>query len=123
MAERMYITPDKVNAETLNRAFEKGVYNNLTDRGWQEAYFPKSDEVVSLFGNNGFSRVLLRSICGWGVTKPVYGEGVTKAVEIHKLKNENPEMHKTVIDLINRTANDPSIIDMCGHAIYVGCKQ
>jgi len=123
VVERMYITPGKVNAETLNRVFEHGVYNNLSDRGWQEAYFPKSDEVESLFNNNGFSKVLLRSICGWGVTKPVFGEGATKAEEIHKLKNENPEMHKTVIALINKTANDSSIIDMCGHAIYVGRKQ
>jgi len=123
VAERMYVTPDKVNAETLNRAFEQGIYNNLTDRGWQEAYFPKSDEVVSLFSGNGFSKVLLRSICGWGVTKPVYGEGTSKAEEIHKLKDENPEKYKTVINLINKTANDPSIIDMCGHAIYIGRRE
>jgi hypothetical protein len=82
--------------------------------GFQEAYYPTSDEVVSLFSSNGFSKVLLRSIRGWGYKNEE---------QIYKLKNENPEKHKTVIDLINKTASDSSIIEMCSHAIYIGRKQ
>jgi len=111
---RMFLTPDQVNAETLNRVFEQGIHNNLVDRGFQEAYYATSDEIASLFSNNGFSKILLRSVKGWGETM---GE------QIYKLKDENPEMHKTVMDLINKTAADPSIIEMCWHAIYIGRKQ
>ena len=111
---RMFLTPDQVNAETLTRVFERGVHNNLVDRGFQEAYYSTSDEVVSLFSSNGFSRILLRSVRGWGNK---YDE------QLYKLKDENPEMHKTVMDLINKTATDPSIIEMCWHAIYIGQKQ
>ena len=111
---RLFLTPDQVNSETLNRVFEQGIHNNLVDRGFQEAYYSTSDEVVSSFSNNGFSKVLLRSVRGWGGSM---------AEQIYKLKDENPEIHKTVIDLINKTATEPSIIDMCWHAIYIGCKQ
>jgi len=114
VAARMFLTPDQVNAETLNRVFEQGIFNNNTDKGFQEAYHATSDEVVSLFSDNGFSKVLLRSIRGWG-------NNIEE--QIYKVKDENPEMHKTVIDLINKTAADPSIIEMCGHAIYIGRKQ
>jgi ubiquinone/menaquinone biosynthesis C-methylase UbiE len=111
---RMFLTPDQVNTETLNRVFEQGIFNNLKNTGFQEGYYPTSDEVVSLFSSNGFSKILLRSVRGWG-------SGTEE--QIYKLKDENFEMHKTVIDLINKTATDPSIIEMCWHAIYIGRKQ
>jgi len=114
VVSRLFLTPEQVNAETLNRVFERGIHNNLTDLGFQEAYYFKSDELVSLFGSNGFSKVLLRSVRGWG-------SGIEE--QIYKLKDENPEMHKAVIDLINKTATEPSIIQMCWHAIYIGRKQ
>ena len=114
VVERMCNSPEKVNIETLKRVFQHGIYNNLVDWGWQEAYFPTSDEVVSLFSSNGFSKVLLRSVRGWGVTMEE---------KLYKLKDESPDKYKTVIDLINQTATDPSIIEMCSHAIYIGRKQ
>ena len=113
-AARMFLAPDQVNAETLNRVFESGIFKNIADSGFQEGYFPKSDEVVSLFNSNGFSKILLRSVRGWGNTM---------TEQIIKLKDENPEMYKTVIDLINKTADDPSIIEICDHAIYIGKKM
>ena len=114
VVDRMFNNPVKANAETLKRVFEQGIYNNLVDWGWQEAYFPTSNELVTLFSNNGFSKVLLRSVRGWGDTM---------AEKIYKLKDENLERYKTVMDLINKTADDSSIIEMCSHAIYVGRKQ
>ena len=114
VVDRMFHNPAKVNAETLNRVFEQGIYHNLVDWGWQEAYFPTSNELVSLFSSNGFSKVLLRSVRGWGDTI---------AEQIYQLKDENLETYRTVMDLINNTADDSSIIEMCSHAIYVGRKQ
>ncbi|MDR2589531.1 MAG: hypothetical protein LBC71_00850, partial [Oscillospiraceae bacterium] len=69
---------------------------------------------VNLFSDNGFSKVLLRSIRGWGSNKEE---------QIFKLKNENVEKYDAIIELINKTADDPSIIEMGLHAIYVGQKQ
>lgn len=114
VVDRMFNSPVKVNTESLTRVFEHGIYNNLVDWGWQEAYFPTSNELVSLFSRNGFSKILLRSVRGWGNTLEE---------QIYKLRDESLEKYKTVIDLINKTADDSSIIEMCSHAIYVGRKQ
>ncbi|MCL2549146.1 MAG: class I SAM-dependent methyltransferase [Symbiobacteriaceae bacterium] len=110
---RMFLTPNQVDVETLNRVFNQGVFHNNTVQGFQEAYFPRSDEVVSLFSNSGFSKVLLRSIRGWGATMEE---------QIYKLKEENHDMYSSVMELINTTADDSSVVDMCNHAIYIGRK-
>ena len=114
VAAWMFYFSDQVSVETLNRVFANGIFNNNANRGFQEGYYPPSDEIVSLFSQNGFSKVLLRSIRGWGHTREE---------QIYKLKEENPQKYEAVIDLINKTANDPSIIEMCSHAIYIGKKQ
>jgi len=114
VAERMFRFPDQVSKETLERVFDRGIFNNNTDRGFQEGYYPTSDEVVTLFNGNGFSKILLRSVRGWGSNNEE---------QIYEQKKENPEKYKAVIDLINKTASDPSIIEMGSHAIYIGRKR
>ena len=111
---RMFLTPDQVGVETLSRVFNQGVFHNNTHQGFQEAYFPRSEEVVSMFGTNGFSKVLLRSVRGWGATMEE---------QIFKLKEENHEKYLAVMDLLSKTADDSSVIDMCNHAIYIGQKS
>ena len=112
-AARMFNFPDQVNIETLTRVFNEGIFNNNANRGFQEGYYPASNEIESLFVNNGFSKVLLRSIRGWGSR---YTE------QIYKLKNENFQEYEKIIELINKTADDPSIIETCSHALYIGQK-
>jgi len=114
VAGRMFYFPDQVSVDTLKRVFEHGIFNNNANRGFQEGYYPTSDEIVSLFGENGFSKVGLRSIRGWGSSREE---------QIYKLKDENPEKYEIVINLLNKTSDDPSIIEMCSHAIYIGRKQ
>jgi hypothetical protein len=36
---------------------------------------------------------------------------------------EDKDMFNKIIELISNTAEDKSIIEMCGHAIYIGCKK
>jgi len=114
VASRMYLAPDQVSPETLRRVFNTGVFNNNTDRGFQEAYHPTSNELASLFGDNGFSKMLMRSIRGWGYNREE---------QILKLRDEEPEKFEVVMELISKTASDPSIVEMCSHAIYIGRKQ
>ena len=113
IAGRMFSAPDQVSAETLRRVFSRGVFNNNADRGFQEGYFPSSGEIVSLFEGALFKKVALRSIRGWGNSREE---------QIYRLKTKNPDMYDLVITLINQTADDPSIIEMCSHAIYIGKK-
>jgi len=113
-AIRMFYLPNQVSIETLNRVFTSGVFNNNAKQGFQEGYYPPSAEIVSLFAENGFSKILLRSIRGWGSEQEE---------QLCKLQKEDPKTYRVVIGLINQTADDPAIIEMCAHAIYIGEKQ
>ena len=59
-----------------------------------------------------FEKQELRSIRGFGYEK----EDV-----IFKFKNKN--VFSKILELIDSTAEDKSIIEMCGHAMYVGVKK
>ena len=114
VASRMFYFPDQVEIETLKKVFDSGVFNNNADRGFQEGYYPTSGEIADMFDKHGFSKILLRSIRGWGSGNEE---------QIYKLRDENPEKYNAVIKIINKTSDDPSIIEMCSHAMYVGQKR
>lgn len=113
VASRMFNFPDQVSIPTLYQVFDNGIFNNNIDRGFQEGYYPTSDEIVQLFADNGFSKTYLRSIRGWGSGKEE---------QIYKLQTENVQAFNAMINLINKTADDPAIIETCSHAIYIGKK-
>ena len=112
LVQRFCWSPDQVDINTLEECFESGKFKNLSDKGFQEGYYPASEEIENLFSANGFEKILLRSIRGFGYEK----EDV-----IFKFKNKN--VFSKILDLIDSTAEDKSIIEMCGHAIYVGVKK
>ena len=112
LVQRFCWSPDQVDINTLEECFESGKFKNLSDKGFQEGYYPASEEIENLFSANGFEKILLRSIRGFGYEK----EDV-----IFKFKNKN--VFSKILDLIDSTAKDKSIIEMCGHALYVGVKK
>ena len=112
LVQRFCWSPDQVDINTLEECFESGKFKNLSDKGFQEGYYPASEEIENLFSANGFEKILLRSIRGFGYEK----EDV-----IFKFKNKN--VFSKILDLIDSTAEDKSIIEMCGHAMYVGVKK
>ena len=109
---RFYWLPEQVNINTLCEVFKSGKFNNLSDAGFQEGYYPTTEEIEALFSENGFEKILLRSIRGFGYEK-----------EDMLFKFENTENFGKILNLIDATATDKSIIDMCGHALYAGCKK
>ena len=112
LVQRFCWSPDQVDINTLEECFESGKFKNLSDKGFQEGYYPTSEEIENLFSANGFEKIMLRSIRGFGYEK----EDV-----IFKFKNKN--VFSKILDLIDSTAEDNSIIEMCGHAMYVGVKK
>lgn len=112
LVQRFCWSPDQVDINTLEECFESGKFKNLSDKGFQEGYYPVSEEIENLFFANGFEKILLRSIRGFGYEK----EDV-----IFKFKNKN--VFSKILDMIDSTAEDKSIIEMCGHAMYVGIKK
>ena len=112
LVQRFCWSPDQVDINTLEECFASGKFKNLSDNGFQEGYYPTSEEIEKLFSANGFDELLVRSIRGFGYEK----EDV-----IYKFKNKN--VFSKLLDLIDSTAEDKSIIEMCGHAMYVGVKK
>ncbi len=112
LVSRFCWSPEQVDVATLKEAFNSGKFNNLSDHGFQEGYYPKSEEIEKLFAGNGFEKVALRSIRGFGYEKEDM---------IFKFKNKNA--FKDILNLISQTAEDKSIIETCGHAMYVGVKK
>ena len=112
LVQRFCWSPDQVDINTLEECFASGKFKNLSDNGFQEGYYPTSEEIEKLFSANGFDELLVRSIRGFGYEK----EDV-----IYKFKNKN--VFSKLLELIDSTAEDKSIIEMCGHAMYVGVKK
>ena len=112
LLSRFYWRPEQVDINTLCEVFKSGQFKNLSDSGFQEGYYPTSEEIENLFDTNGFEKIALRSIRGFGYEKEDM---------IYKFEN-TPDFDK-IIGLINDTAADKSIVEMCGHAIYVGRKK
>ena len=112
LVQRFCWSPDQVDINTLQESFASGTFKNLSDKGFQEGYYPASEEIENLFAANGFEKQLLRSIRGFGYEK----EDV-----IFKFKNKND--FSKILELIDSTADDKSIIEMCGHAMYAGVKN
>lgn len=112
LVQRFCWSPDQVDINTLQESFASGTFKNLSDKGFQEGYYPASEEIENLFAANGFEKQLLRSIRGFGYEK----EDV-----IFKFKNKND--FSKILELIDSTAEDKSIIEMCGHAMYAGVKN
>ena len=112
LVQRFCWSPDQVDINTLEDCFDSGKFKNLSDKGFQEGYYPVSEEIENLFSVNGFEKLELRSIRGFGYEK----EDV-----IYKFKNKN--VFSKILELIDSTAGDKSIIEMCGHAMYVGVKK
>ena len=110
--QRFCWNPDQVDINTLEECFNSGKFKNLSDNGFQEGYYPASEEIENLFATNGFEKQLLRSIRGFGYEK----EDV-----IFKFKNKS--VFSKILELIDSTAADKSIIEMCGHAMYIGVKN
>ncbi len=112
LVQRFCWSPDQVDINTLEECFKSGKFKNLSAKGFQEGFYPASEEIENLFSANGFEKILLRSIRGFGYEK----EDV-----VFKFKNKN--VFSKILDLIDSTAEDKSIIEMCGHAMYVGRKS
>lgn len=104
--------PEQVDINNLSEVFKSGKFNNLSSSGFQEGYYPSVDEIEDLFSDNGFNKVLIRSIRGFGYEK----EDLLYTIEDNNMFNR-------IIDIIDDTSSEKSIIDTCGHAIYIGCKK
>ena len=112
IVDRACFAPHQVNRENLRHVFRTGQFINNASTGFQEGYYPTSDEIVSLFGTNGFEKTHLSSIRGFAYEKEE---------KIFNLQDER--MRQEILHLAEETSEEATIIETCGHALYIGKKS
>jgi len=112
IVDRYFWDPEQVNKDTLREVFHSGKFMNATNRGFQEGYYPSSDEISQLFSDNHFTQLELSSIRGFGYEREE---------QLYALKDN--EMFQEIIGLIEKTSGQKEIVETCGHAIYIGTKN
>jgi hypothetical protein len=73
----------------------------------------RPEEVVPFFARHGFTRLALLAC-----------EGIAAGLEgvLAELAGSNPAALQAALDVIVRTADDPSILGLSSHLLYVGRK-
>ena len=104
----------QVPPDALAAALETGVFQNPTARGFQEGFYAEPDEIGGLFAAQGFTRLDLQSLRGLA-----FGREDT----LLALRDKAPALYESVVSLVDATAQDPRVIALCGHALYVGKKD
>lgn len=108
--DRLFFAPEQVSLEGLLHTFKTGQFQNNANIGFQEGYYPHYLEIEKLFDKFNFKKIIMRSIRSFG-----YG----REEEILSLKQENKNLYDTLMQLIDSTSEDPSVIETCGHVIYL----
>lgn len=112
IVDRFFRHKEQVNVSNLKETFKSGKFKNLDKHGFQEGYYPTSREIEELFSENEITKLAIFSIRGFG-----YG----KEDEIYNIKDKN--MFNEIMNLIEETSFCPEIIELCGHAMFVGKKE
>ena len=111
VVERYCWDSNQVGAHTIGEVFATGKFHNMASRGFQEGYYATSSEMEEMFGAYHFERECIRSIRGFAYEK----EDKIYAIEDEAVFAE-------VMKCIEETAEDRAIVEMCGHAVYIGRK-
>ena len=112
IVDRYFFAPNQVSVANLREVFASGRFNNNANYGFQEGYYPTSDEVVNLFENRGFSTLSISSIRSFAYEK-----------EDRLYSIQDSEMFNEMIRLMEETSEKKEIIETCGHALYIGRKN
>lgn len=112
VVDRYFRHPEQVDINNLTEVFASGRFNNISTNGFQEGYYLKTEDTEKLFNNNGFSKICIRSIRGFGYEKED---------AIYNIKDE--VIFNKIMELIEMTSEDKSIIETCGHAMYIGKRN
>ena len=114
VVDRIFGHPDQVNADNLKEVFRSGRFSNLSAAGFQEGYYPAPEEIEELFRAHGFDKQMIRSVRGFGWGREDL---------LFRMREKDPALFETVISMLNETAEHKAVVDMCGHAAYVGRKR
>jgi SAM-dependent methyltransferase len=99
--------------EFVARLLEDGVFTNDVPGRFTSGYGVQPAEVSPFFAQFGFDMIGLLS-----------SEGLASGIEGHlaEMAEDDPDTYQKALELIIRTASDPSILGMGSHLLYIGKK-
>jgi SAM-dependent methyltransferase len=110
---RAAMAPAQVTPEALERTARDGVFQNASERGFQEGYYALPEEFAELFEGCGLQKEALISIRGIA-----YGQ----EQHLAQIREQNPALYDTFLRLIGETQSDPAVLATSGHALFLGRK-
>ena len=99
--------------EFVERVLERGVFiNDVPDR-FTGGYGVRPGEVAPFFERHGFAMLALLA-----------SEGIIPDMQsqLSELAVCDPDAHQAMLDVVLRTASDPSILGLSNHLLYIGRK-
>jgi len=111
--ERAAVSPEQVSDDAFSTAYRTGAFYNRCSSGFQEGYYPTREEIRGLFGGAGITTLSILSI-----------RGLANGLEdlLWRIQGSDPQLFSTIMQTIENTASHASVIDMGGHALYIGEK-
>jgi len=108
-SERQHFNDSTFVGQLMN----EGVFLNDVQGRFNSGYGVRPQAIAPFFEKHGLTTLDLLSDQGFASTN---------AEALAELKEHNPAAYQTVLELIIQTANDPSILGMAGHLLYIGKK-
>jgi ubiquinone/menaquinone biosynthesis C-methylase UbiE len=108
--ERRHLT----QTEFVSRVLEEGVFiNNIPDH-FTNGYGVRPEEVPAFFAQRGFTMQTLLA-----------AEGIVGDLQrvLFELEQNDPATYQAALDVILSTANDPGILGMASHLLYIGRRK
>jgi hypothetical protein len=96
------------------RVLDDGVFINDLPGRFTGGYGVRPEEVAPFFARHGFTKLALLAC-----------EGIAVGLEdaLAELAGSNPAAYQAALDVVVRTAADPSILGMSNHLLYLGRKS
>ena len=113
LISRAVSRPEQVCKHNFIEGFEKGLFINRHDSGFQEAYLAYPAEIRETLAREGLHCQLIASLRG------IANE---HEADLYLIAERDPDLFETIMDVVDRSSTVPSVIDMAGHAIAVAQK-
>lgn len=101
-------------SDFIARVLNDGVFMNDIPGRFTNGYGFIPEEVEDFFSDYGFFKIGLYST--QGITIGIQGA-------LHELAEKDPETYTAALDLIMRTADEPNILGMATHLLYIGRNE
>ena len=98
----------------IERVLKEGVFTNCVPGRFTDGYGVLPEDVSPFFEQHGFTTLALLA---------AEGIAANSRRALSELAKSHPTVYQAVLDVIIRTASDPSILGMADHLLYVGRRS